>query len=264
MFLLRCLDELAPRKAFVWEEMKDALTYLIDYDAKKRQQYKVEEFREWRQKLTRDDYVYTLLNADKEIRRLENSFEDGMKKTNARYEELARELIDKKLYENESLMTGVMNGQCFHYNIYGVALSSYSKEKDVQKELLHILLDYVLQRGVSKDGESMLIYFMLNVESHDLIEATYQAVLRSAKKRLLPARYAIKGERPERLGDLFELLDRGEIGMQDFRGYFNYLSLRNYDVKYVAGRLLDYGAEGATMVLTHCHNLLFGNQESDT
>ena len=34
-------------------------------------------------------------------------------------------------------------------------------------------------------------------------------------------------------------------------------------MKYVARRLLDYGAEGATMVLTHCHNLLFGDQELD-
>ena len=34
-------------------------------------------------------------------------------------------------------------------------------------------------------------------------------------------------------------------------------------MKYVAGRLLDYGAEGAGLVLTHCHNLLFGDIELD-
>lgn len=263
-FLFRCLEELAPRKDYAWEEMRDALTYLTDYDTRKRQHHKEEEFKAWRQKLTKDDYVYTLLHADKEIRRLERSFEDGMKKTNARYEELACELIDKKLYENETVMTGVMNGQCFHYNIYGMTLSSYSKEKGIQKELLSILLDYVLQREVSKDGESMLIYFMLNVEDRDLIETAYQEILMSGKKRLLPAMFAIKGEKTERLQELFDLLDRGDIAMLDFRGYFNYLSLRNYNVKYVAGRLLDYGAEGAAMVLTHCYNLLFGDQELDS
>ena len=138
------------------------------------------------------------------------------------------------------------------------------KEKGIQKELLSILLDYVLQREVSKDGESMLIYFMLNVEDRDLIETAYQEILMSGKKRLLPAMFAIKGEKTERLQELFDLLDRGDIAMLDFRGYFNYLSLRNYNVKYVAGRLLDYGAEGAAMVLTHCYNLLFGDQELDS
>lgn len=262
-FLFRCLEEIAPKKEFVWEEMKDALTYLIDYDTKKRQHHKEDEFKEWRQKLTKNDYVYSLLHAYKEVRRQESSFEDGMKKTIARYEELAQELIDKKLYENETVMTGVMNGQCFHYNVYGITLSSYSKEKGEQKELLSVLLDYVLQREVSKDGESMLIYFMLNIEDHDLIETAYHAVSRSEKKRLLPAMFAIKGEKPDKLDELFGLLDRGEITMLDFRGYFNYLSLKNFDVKYVAKRLLDYGPEGAVMVLSHCHNLLFGNQELD-
>ncbi len=41
------------------------------------------------------------------------------------------------------------------------------------------------------------------------------------------------------------------------------MSLKNFDIKYVAGRLLNYGSDAASLVLTHCHNLLFGENELD-
>lgn len=263
-FLLRCLETIAPKKDFVWEEMKDSLTYLVEYDAKKRRMHRVEEFKEWVNKLTREDYVYTLLHAGKEIRRhFDNSFEEETKKTHERYGELAKELIDNELYKDNSIMSSVMSGQCFYYNSYGVTLSTYSKEKGIQGDLLRIILDYVLNKDVSRDGESMLIYFLLNVDDRDLLEECYSKVLGSQKRRLLPAMFAIKAEGKEKLDKLFSLLNEGQLDLKDFSGYFNYLALKNFDVKHVAGRLLDYGADGAHLVLSHCHNLLFGEKELD-
>lgn len=263
-FLLRGIETIAPKRDYVWEEMKDALTYLIDYDAKKRKMYRVDEFQEWVNRLTKDDYVYTLLHAGKEIRRqYDDSFEEETRKTHERYRELAIELVDKGLFKDEAIMAGVMAGQCFYYNSYGITLSEYSKEKGIQGKVLHVLLEYVLHKKVSRDGESMMIYFLLKVEDRELLEETYKEVIVSNKKRLLPALFAIKAEGAEKLDLLFNLLDDGQLELKDFSSYFNYLALSNYNVKFVAGRLLDYGADGAQLVLSHCHNLLFGNKELD-
>lgn len=263
-FLIKGLETIAPKKNFIWEDMKVALTYLIDYDSKKRANHRKEEFEAWKKKLTRDDYVYRLLHLNEEINRhYDSSFEEEFKKTHERYGEMAKELIDNRLYETPAIIAGVMRGDCYNYNSYGLALSSYSKEKGIQKEILALILDYVLHKDVSRDGEVMLIYFILNVEDRTLVENTYDTILQSEKKRLLTSIYAIKAEGKDKLEQLFDLLDRGEIAINDFSGYFNFKTLNDYDVKYVADRLLEYGEKGAALVLSHCHNLLFGEKEPD-
>lgn len=263
-FLLRGLTEIAPMRNFIWEEMNDALASVIKYSAPKRQNYRVDEFITWKSKLTRDDYVYRLLNSAKEIyRNYENSFEQTQKQIRDCYQELACELIDKEYYKDERIMASIMNGECHYYNFYGAALSSYSLDKGVQGQLLEDIQDRVLNHDVSPDSESLLLYFLLNVHNRVLLENTYDAVLKSDKKRLLPAMYAIKSEGLEKKEQLFDLIDNGLIKLADFTGYFNYLMLTNVDVKYEINRLLDYGSEGARIVLVHCHNLLFGEQAID-
>lgn len=263
-FLIKGLETIAPIKKYVWEEMKGALMYLIDYDSPKRDNYMKNEFETWKKKLSRDDYVYRLLHLDEEIRRnYDSSFEEELKKMRERYGEMAKEFIDNKLYYSSDIMSGVMRGKCYNYNNYALSLSSYSKEKGVLKEILVLILDYVLNKDVSRDGEVMLVYFMLNVENRTLIEDTYDAILQSEKKRLLTSIYAIKAEGKDKLEQLFDLLDKGEIVIDDFSSYFRYRALNDYDVKYVASRLLEYGEKGAALVLSHCHNLLFGEDEPD-
>ncbi len=263
-FLFNTIEIVAPKKDYTWEEMKDSLSFLIDYDAKKRNNYNVEKALEWKEKLTKNDYVYKLLHIEKDLyRHFDISFEKQMMLINERFGEMAKELIDERLFENHALMMGVMQGECLHYNSYGMALSSYSKEVGLQKRLLDVLLDYVLHQEVSRDAESMLIYFLLNVDDRELLEVAYGAVLNSEKKRMLPAMYAIKVEGDEKLSQLFGLLDKGDLTIKDFIGYFNHRALNSFDVKYVAGRLLDYGAEGAEVVLSRCYNFLYGEKELD-
>lgn len=79
----------------------------------------------------------------------------------------------------------------------------------VQKELLDILLNHVLFQEVSRNGESLLLYFMVNVKDKELLKHIYEAVFNSEKKRLLPAMYAIKNEGEDKLAQLFEMLDAG-------------------------------------------------------
>lgn len=263
-FLFRGLDVIAPKKDYVWEEMKDALTYLIVYDAKKRKNYRIEDIKEWKKKLTKDDYVYSLLHLNKEISyHYDSSFEEEMKTTHERFGDMARELVDRELYKNQDLMSGIMMGECFNYNIYGIVLSSYSKDKGVQKDVLEALLDRALNYETSRDGESLLISFMLKVEDESLLDYTYSVILNSEKKYLLPGVFAIKAEEDGKLSLLFDLLDKGDLSLKDFEKYFRYRKLEDYDVKYVADRLLDYGPEGAGIVLANCHNLLFGDNEPD-
>lgn len=263
-FLFRGLEIIAPKMNYVWEEMKVSLSYLIDYNARKGAKYRLDEIEDWKQKLTKEDYVYKLLHLGNDIMRRHNSsYQDNIKVVHEEYGRMAKELIDQQLYKDPVIISGILQGECFYYNEYGFALSSYAKEVGVQQELLDILLNQVLYQEVSKNGENLLLYFMMNVEDKDLLEHIYEATYKSEKKRLLPAMYAIKNEGEDKLAQLFGLLDNDEICIKDFSGYFNYHTLNNYDVKYVAGRLLDYGAEGAGLVLTHCHNLLFGDIELD-
>ncbi len=263
-FLFKGLDTIAPQKEFVWEEMKDSLSYILEYDARKRNNHRIEDILSWRNRLTKDDYVYRLLHLDKEIsRHYDSSFEEEMKKLHQCYRDIARELVDKELYKDSMIMSGIMRGECFHYNSYGMELASYSKEKGVQNIILDIILEQVLHHEVSRDGESLLIYFMLNVTDADLLNKTYTIIGESDKKRLLPAVYAIKSEGEDRLLQLFALLNKGELTVNDFYGYYNYRALNDYDVKYVSNRLLEYGPDGANIVFERCHNLLFGEEEID-
>lgn len=262
-FLFEAIEELGPRYEYNWEGMKRALGFILKYDAPKRRGYKEDEVKALRARFIKDDYVYRLHHVGDELDDDERSFEEGFKKKTEIYQAFARELIDDGLYRDTTIMKGIIGGNCFYYNTYGDALSFYSKEKGKQKVLLEVLLENVLSEVASKDGESLFIYFMFNVEDRELIEDVYSSVLSSNKKSLLPALYAIKAEGEDRLRILFELLEKGDLLLRDFSGYFNYLSLKNFDVKYVAGRLLDYGSDAAELVLMHCHNLLFGDKELD-
>lgn len=263
-FLFEAISEFAPKFDYEWEELKEALSFMVKYDAPKRNNYRVDEIKELQKKFTKDDYVYRLLHSDKIFDyEGELSFDEEHKRKINKYEVFAHELIDGRLYEDREIMVAVMRGECLYYHNYGVALSSYSKAKGVQKKLLGIIRDLALLEDVSKDGEDIFIYFLLNVDDKEMLEETYNVVLHSNKKRLLPAIYAIKSEGENRLAQLFELLDKGELNIVDFKGYFNYRALKDFDVKYVAGRLIEYGADGAAIVLTHCHNLLFGDKEID-
>lgn len=263
-FLFDSLRVIAPMKDYAWDEMKDALAFLIDYDAKKRNNNSLDEVVKWKKRLTKDDYVYTLLHLGDEISRHYNiSFEEERKLIYDRYAEMARELVDKHLYRDSVLISGIMSGQCFHYNDYGIALSSFSKESGVQEEILDVLLEQVTKQEVSKDGEMLLVYYFSGVEERKLVDKAYDAIIHSEKTNLLPALYAIKDESEDKLALLFDLLDQGLLALSDFGSYFNYKLLKAYNVKYVARRLLDYGSEGAGIVLTHCHNLLFGNNVLD-
>lgn len=263
-FLIRGLEVIAPLREYVWEEMKDSLAFLIEYDGKKRENYRIDIFTAWEKKLTQNDYVYTLLHLGKEIsRHMDYSFEKEMKVIQERYCEMAKELVDKQLYKDNDLVSRIMRGKCLYYNSYGDALSSYSKEVGLQKELLEVLLHHVLHLEASRDGESLLIYFMQNVDEEYLLEYTYDIITDSPKKYLLPAIYAVKNENEMRLASLFCLLDKEELKLNDFAGYFLYRTLNTVNVKYIVRRLLDYGSEGAELVLSHCHNLLFGNESTD-
>ena len=100
-FLFKGLDSIAPQKEFVWEEMKDSLSYILEYDARKRNNHRIEDVLSWRNRLTKDDYVYRLLHLDKEIsRHYDSSFEEEMKKLHQCYRDIARELVDKELYKD--------------------------------------------------------------------------------------------------------------------------------------------------------------------
>lgn len=263
-FLFEAIEALAPMYNYDWEEMKEALNFIIKYDAPRRSNHCIEKINEIKKKFIKDDYVYRLLHSHKDYNiddRL--SFEEKHKQDIATYEGFAHELIDNKLYKDSMLMSSILNGECFYYNAYGISLSLYSKEVGIQRELLNIILDIVLNQAVSKDGESLLIYFMMKVEDNGLLDETYDTILHSDKKRLLPAIYAIKGEGNDRLAQLFQLLDSSDLRIPDFTEYFTHLTLDNFDVKYVANRLVDYGAEGAEIVLRYCHNLLFDDSASD-
>ena len=262
-FLFEAIEELSPRYNYDWEGMKRALGFILKYDAPKRRDYRADEVKALRSRLVKDDYVYRLHHVNDELDDDHRSFEEEYKERAEKYEAFARELIDGGLYKNDAIMRGIVGGNCFYYNTYGQALSSYSKNRGKQKELLDVLLDNTLSEDASKDGESLFVYFMLNVEDRNLVETVYSSVLSSNKKKLLPALFAIKAEGEDKLSILFELLDKRELEIKDFSSYFNYLSLKDFNVKYVAGRLLNYGSDGAELVLMHCHNLLFGDNKLD-
>ena len=260
-FLFEGLKLIAPKKDFVWEEMKEALAYIIQYDIKKRGDIHADKIRLWHSKLTKDDYVYKLLHIEKDILRHYNlSHEESLRLIDEQYRKMAKELVDNQLYQNSDIVAGIFRCKGFIINRFGVELSQYSKSKGVQKEILDVILKQALNEETSRESESMLIYFLIDVNDKDILAEVYDSMAKSNKKHLLVAAYAIKAEGEQRLSQLFEMLDKGELHISDFALFFSHRVLDDYDVKYVAKRLLNYGAEGASMVLTYCHNLFFNEK----
>lgn len=257
-FLFKALNLIAEKKEFIWEEMKESLALMLDYDVKKRGDLYVPEINEWKDRLSKDDYVYKLFHIENDVFRHYNlSHEESIKLINEQYCLMARELVDKELYKDENIVAGLVKGKGLFCNIYGVELSAYSKSKGLQSELLAIILNHVLTNEVSPDGDSLLIYFLIQVDDYKLLETVYETLLGSEKKYLLVAAYSIKSEAENRLAQLFDLLNSGELSIGDFTLYFKYRFLNHFDVKYVAKRLLDYGSQGASLVLTYCHSMFF-------
>ena len=263
-FLLDALKVLVPMKNYVWEEMKDSLTYIVKYDGKKRGNLMIDEIETWRKKLTKDDYIYRLEHLSKRMdMEYDLSFDEETKMINQGYEEMARELIDDKLYEDNKLLAAVMRSKSFYLNRYGITLSEYAHEKGLQEELLWKILAIVLDGDASKDGEALFYYYIWKVENKELIEWIYDEILKSQKKYLFTAIYALKGEGEEKLAQLFELLDKGEITVDDFGRYYTYMPFVEFNVKYVSKKLLDYGDEGATMVMSRCRHFLYDEAPKD-
>lgn len=263
-FLLRALEILVPKKNYVWEEMRDALTYIVKYDGKKRGNWKIDEIEAWRQKLTQDDYVYRLEHASRRLdMEYDLSFDKEMELIAQSYEELAKELIDHHLYEDDKLLAAVMRSKTLYLNRYGITLSEYAKEKGIQEELLGKLLAIVLNGDASKDGESLFYYYFWKVDDKVLTEWVYDEIQKSRRRYLLTAVYALKGEGKDKLAHLFELLDKGEITVDDFGRYYTYMPFVEFNVKYVSKRLLDYGDEGAAMVMSRCGHLLYDEEPKD-
>lgn len=263
-FLFGGLELIAPRKDFVWEEMKEALAYIIQYDIKKRGDIYADKIKLWHSKLTKDDYVYKLLHIEKDILRHYNlSHEESLKLIDEQYRKMAKELVDNQLYQNSDIVAGIFRCKGFIINRFGIELSQYSKSKGVQKEILDVILKQALNEETSRESESMLIYFLIDVDDKDILAEVYDSMAKSNKMHLLVAAYAIKAEGEQRLSQLFEMLDKGELHISDFALFFSHRALNDYDVKYVAERLLNYGAEGASMVLTYCHNLIFNEKSTN-
>ena len=263
-FLLRALEILVPKKNYVWEEMRDALTYIVKYDGQKRGNWKIDEIEYWRQKLTKDDYVYRLEHASKRLdMEYDLSFDKEIEMINQTYEKLAYELIDNKLYEDKKLLAAVMRSKTSYLNRYGLALSEYAKDKGIQEALLKDILSIALKEDVTKDGESLFYYYVWKIEDNELIKWVYNRILHSQKKRLIIAIYAIKGEREERLEQLFNLLDMGDVKIDDFNIYYFFMPVGEFYVKYVSKRLLDYGDEGAALVMSRCRHLLYDEEPND-
>ena len=263
-FLLRALEILVPKKNYVWEEMRDALTYIVKYDGKKRGNWKIDEIEAWRQKLTQDDYVYRLEHASRRLdMEYDLSFEKEMELIGKVYEEMAHELIDHRLYEDDKLLAAVMRSKTFYLNRYGITLSEYAKVKGIQEELLWKILAIVLNGDASKDGESLFYYYFWKVDNKSLIVGAYDEILKTKRKYLLIAIYALKGEGEEKIAQLFELLGKGEITVDDFGRYYTYMPFDDFNVKYVSKRLLDYGDEGAALVLSRLGHLLYDEKPKD-
>lgn len=263
-FLFEAISVLAPRFDYDWEEMKIALDYLLKYDAPKRNFHLVDDIRALREQFTKDDFVYRLLHVDK-VHELDEdlSFEDELRLKQKQYSVLANEFVDNQLYTNEDIMSSIIGAKCMYYTTFGIALSAYSATVGVQKDILNILLNLVLSDKASRDGESLLIYFISNVEDKGLLYDTYERIKDSKKTRLLASLYAIKSEEQKKIDELFELLDNGLLQLNDFSEYFNHLPLSVFDIKYIARRLIDRGPDGAWIVMTHCHRLIFGENLND-
>ncbi len=263
-FLFTALEELAPKKDYVWEEMKESLHYLERYDAPKSQNHRLEEIQVWKKKLTKDDYLSRLLNAGSRIEMdYELSFDKQTEMVNNKYKELAHEFIDRQLYKDDKLFMNVLKVECFHFSVYGMEMSEYAKGVDVHYELFMKIMSDIVKNDVSNDGINLFLYYFWKVTDEKMIELAYKNIRESSKKHLLIAMYAIKEVNDERKEELFKLLEQGELNVSDFRLYYNFAPLQKYDVKYITKRLLDFGEEGASLVLSRCHHLLFAQEPSD-
>lgn len=263
-FLFTALEELVPQKDYTWEEMKEALHYIERYDAPKRSNARIDKIVEWKKKLTKDDYLSRLINAGSRIgMNYDLSFEKQTELVNEKYKELAHEFIDRQLYKDGKLLLSILKAECFHYMVYGMELSEYAKAQNVQYDIFIMIMGDFANDEVSNDGMNLFLYYFWKVEDEKMVEVAYRMIQESKKKRLLIAMYAIKGVDDARKEELFSMLDRGEVSINDFVLYYNFAPLQKYDVKYITKRLLDYGEEGASMVLFRCHHLLFDKTPVD-
>lgn len=263
-FLFYALDVLLPKKDFSWEEMKEALYHIECYDVKKRNYERLEEIEVWKKKLTKDDYLSRLIHAGNRIEKdTDLSFEKQTELVNQKYIELAHEFIDQELYKDDKLLLNILKADCFHFNIYGMELSAYGYEKGVQNSLFLDIMSDIVCEEVSNDGINLFLYYFWKLEDVKMIIAAYQMIEESTKKHLLIPMYAIKEEGDDKKEEMFKFLEKGDVKINDFRLYYNFSPLKRFDVKYVSKRLLDFGEEGAALVLSRCRHLLFGNDIED-
>ncbi|MBQ4406615.1 MAG: hypothetical protein II852_06365 [Bacteroidales bacterium] len=259
-FLFKALEALAPKKDYTWDEMRDTLDDLIKYDVEKRNNYRLDDIREWLHKLTKDDYVARLKDIGHKVYVRNLSFNEEMELIDNECKRFAHELIDGQLYKDAKLISAIMQLKCNYMNRYGGYLAEYAQEKDIQKILLDNILSTLLEGTVSKDGEALFVHYIYNVNNRELVEKVYETIANSIRKNLLPTLYAIKDESEERLPQLFDMLDTQQIELNDFNGYFLYVKEHQ---KYVLKRLLNYGDDATAMILMRYDSFLYNKEPDD-
>ena len=259
-FLFKALEALAPKKDYTWDEMRDTPDDLTKYDVERRNNYRLDDIREWLHKLTKDDYVSRLKDIGHKVYGRNLSFNEEMEQIDDECKRFAHEFIDGQLYKDTKLISAIMQLKCNYMNRYGGYLAEYAQEKGIQKILLDNILSTLLEENVTKDGEALFVHYIYKVNSRELVEKVYETIANSDKKNILPTLYAIKDESEVRLSQLFDMLDTQQIELNDFNGYFLYVKEHQ---KYVLKRLLNYGDDATAMILMRYDSFLYNKEPDD-
>lgn len=263
-FLFAVLEEIAPTRDFSWDAMRDVLTHIKKYDVPQRQGHRADEIEKWLEKLTKTDFVTRYNNTSRDISMNYNlSIEEEQKIIADAYDKLAKEFVEQKLYDDDHTLQDILSGRCFYSNVFATALSKHAKDLGVFDDVLRRILHIVLSSQEAKDGDTILIYLTAHIDKQPLMDETYQEIRSSSKKYLLAPIFAIREEKEDVVSELFDMLARQEIEIDAFSGYFNYMPLMRFNVKYVAKRLIEVSEVGASIVMRHCKHLLFENETGD-
>lgn len=265
--ILPKIKSIAERYSYDWDIMLDILYKIKEYYGQILKQEHVLEIDTLIKQLTKTDFYSRFTEVQKNRNKAESklNFENQIKIQQEEYIKLADEFVYNYFCSSE-ILHSIYSKKHFYSMPFGARIAELIEgNTEYFNTFIETSLDLLLTIDSKDRNSSILIDFARGIKLEEAKNKLIESI--QSRERLSYLLFPVFGvfkKEDDELIVLFSLVDKGFVSIDEFKQYFNYLSLPKLpEDKFVelCNKIRKYGFRGIDTVLSLIHNLLFFNKD---
>ncbi len=265
--ILPKIKNIAERYSYDWDLMLDILYRIKEYEGPILKPEYASEIDTLIEQLTKTDFYSRFAAVQKNRNNTESklNFEEQIKIQQQEYQKLADEFVNNNFCSSEILHSIYSNKHLFSMP-FGARIAELI-EGNIEDLIVFTekSLDLLLSIDTRDRNSSILIDFARGIKLEESKNILIESIL--SKEQLSYLLFPVFGvfkKEDDELNILFSLVEREVVSIDEFKQYFNYLSLRGLSEDKFVGlchKIKKYGIRGTDTVLSLIHSLLYFSKE---